>query len=87
MAPSKKRKEPPQSNTLFNFFSGVGEQKGKLSMREPRAKAKRVMTQEIIILDSDDEQSAPTLTAKPRTSPTPSVHEIVEDEPTKVTSF
>jgi len=84
MAPTKKRKEPPQSSTLLKFFSGAGEPKGKLLNREPPTKAKRVVpiTQDIIILDSDDDQFTP----KPRASPTSS-DMIVEDEPTKVTCF
>jgi hypothetical protein len=65
MAPTKKRKEPPQATTLLKFFSGNSTRNGKLPKHEPSVKAKRPgpLPQDVIVIDSDDDQDAVPKTA------------------------
>jgi hypothetical protein len=90
MAPSKKRKDPPQSSTLLKFFSG-GEgraKKGRAQHAVPKPDAKQRIdtSQDIIIIDDSDsdcaESSNVRKTRRPASSSSSDV-EFVEDEDDK----
>jgi hypothetical protein len=83
--PTKKRKEPPQATTLLKFFSGNSTRNGKLPKHEPFVKAKRPgpLPQDVIVIDSDDDQDAVPKTTSRAMSSSSDV-EFVDDGPSKV---